>query len=70
LRGSSTRTRRRDARWGAQRIGLDPRGALRDHPEVADLLPRIDTIVLARVERGAHEMDIARRLRPILDRGR
>jgi hypothetical protein len=45
-------------------------GDLRDHPEVADLLPRIDTIVLARVERGAYEMDIAQLLRPILDRGR
>jgi len=45
-------------------------GDLRDHPEVADLLPRIDTIVLARVERGAYEMDIAQLLRPILARGR
>jgi hypothetical protein len=45
-------------------------GDLRDHPEIADLLPRIDTIVLARVERGAYEMDIAQLLRPILDRGR
>lgn len=45
-------------------------GDLRDHPEVADLLPKIDTIVLVRVERGAYEMDIAQLLRPIIDRGR
>jgi hypothetical protein len=45
-------------------------GDLRDHPEVAALLPKIDTIVLARVERGAYEMDIAELLRPILDQGR
>ncbi len=45
-------------------------GDLRDHPEVAHLLPKIDTIVLARVERGAYEMDVAQLLRPILDQGR
>jgi len=38
-------------------------------PEIADLLPPIDTIVLTRVERGACEMDTAQLLRSILDRG-
>lgn len=44
-------------------------GDLRDHPDIADILPPIDTIVLVRVERGAYDTDVEVLLRPILDPG-
>jgi hypothetical protein len=40
---------------------------LRDHPELAARLPRIDHIVMERVERDAYGMDIAALLQPVLD---
>jgi len=40
---------------------------LRDHPELATRLPRIDHIVMERVERDAYGMDIAELLQPVLD---
>lgn len=41
---------------------------LRAHPEIAQYLPPIDSIVLVRAERGAYLTDIAELLRPVLDR--
>jgi hypothetical protein len=39
---------------------------LRDHPELADILPAFDTIVVERVERGAYETNLEQLLAPIL----
>jgi alginate O-acetyltransferase complex protein AlgJ len=59
---------RRIAPWFERTVWVHA-GDLRDHPEVADVLPPLDTIVLVRVERGAYDTDPEVLLRPILDGG-
>ncbi len=57
--------KRRLARWFERTVWVHA-GDMRDHPEIADLLPPLDSIVLVRVERGAYDTDMEVLLRPIL----
>jgi SGNH hydrolase-like domain, acetyltransferase AlgX len=60
--------RRRIAPWFQRTVWVHA-GDLRDHPEIVDIMPTIDTIVLVRVERGAYEMDMEQLLQPVIDQG-
>lgn len=57
--------RRRIVPWFERTVWVHA-GDLRDHPEIADHLPAIDTIVVVRAERGAYTTDLEELLRPIL----
>lgn len=59
--------RQRIAPWFERTIWVHA-GDLRDHPEIADILPPVDSIVLERVERGAYDTDMEQLLQPVLDR--
>jgi alginate O-acetyltransferase complex protein AlgJ len=58
--------RQRIAPWFERSVWVHA-GDLRDHPEIADILPPLDSIVLERVERGAYDTDVEQLLRPVLD---
>jgi hypothetical protein len=60
--------RQRIAPWFERTVWVHA-GDLRDHPEIADILPPLDSIVLARVERGAYDTDMEQLLRPVLEAG-
>jgi hypothetical protein len=60
--------RQRIAPWFERTVWVHA-GDLRDHPEIVEFLPSIDTIVLERVERGAYEMNVERLLNPVLAPG-
>lgn len=59
--------RQRIAPWFERTIWVHA-GDLRDHPEIAGILPPVDSIVLERVERGAYDTDMEQLLQPVLDR--
>ena len=60
--------RQRIAPWFERSVWVHA-GDLRDHPEIADVLPPLDSIVLERVERGAYDTDMEQLLRPVLEAG-
>ena len=60
--------RQRIAPWFERSVWVHA-GDLRDHPEIADILPPLDSVVLERVERGAYDTDMEQLLRPILEAG-
>ena len=60
--------RQRIAPWFERSVWVHA-GDLRDHPEIADILPPLDSIVLERVERGAYDTDMEQLLRPVLEAG-